>query len=153
MCSLSSTPSSKFEEYFDKQCCLICLEFLAFSLRLRSFGIFISSLRLKSFFFYLFLSTSYQYFISFLSRDFNCFLFSKLSFFFIFFSPLDPSFIALKGQVVVKLFVVLKVVFSKLDHMVFFLILTSDLLRDHSSLSLSLSIFFFFFFFFYFPSL
>jgi hypothetical protein len=40
--------------------------------------------------------------------------------------------------VVVKLFVVLKVVFSKLDHMVFFLILTSDLLRDHSSLSLLL---------------
>jgi hypothetical protein len=59
--------------------------------------------------------------------------------------------------VVVKLFVVLKVVFSKLDHMVFFLILTSDLLRDHSSLSLSLSLslffLFFFFFFFYFPSL
>jgi hypothetical protein len=55
--------------------------------------------------------------------------------------------------VVVKLFVVLKVVFSKLDHMVFFLILTSDLLRDHSSLSLSLFFLFFFFFFFYFPSL
>jgi hypothetical protein len=121
---------------------LICLEFLAFSLSFRYFGIFVSCLGLKSFFFYLFLSTSYQYFISFLSRDFNSFLFSKLSFFFVFFSPLDPSFIALKGHVVVKLFVVLKVIFSKLDHMVFFLILTSDLLRDHSFLSLLLLLLF-----------